>query len=180
MSENYTYQTHNNNDIEAPRQTEQSSIHHKPSKPFKRTAEKVLTWIGIVLHAIWMAIIVGFGSMMPKLLQENEEIRQTIIEQGQDPDQLATQSANIGGTFGTMVIPLILALVAVFLLRKRILSGVLLLLASLTGLFLSGSFIAAVLWLIAAIMLFVRKPKNLDQQYMVNQGINDGWNDTIK
>ncbi|PTF39692.1 hypothetical protein BUY15_05110 [Staphylococcus chromogenes] len=132
---------------------------HQNYKPFKRTVEKVLTWIGIVLHALWALLIIGFGSQLPKLLQ-NKEIQQQLQQQGQDPSQLTEQSQNIIPMLFTVGIPLILALIAAFLFKKRILAGILLIVAALLALFLSASLIVAILWLIAGIMLLVRKPKN--------------------
>ena len=146
MADNYTYQTQQ----DAP-------LHNlQPEKPFKRTVEKVLTWIGIVLHAIWGLIIFSLGAIV-----DSREFRAQLIEQGYDPEQ-TVEAMGALSTTGVLfaLIPFILALVAVFLFGKKVLAGILLILAAVTGVILSGSFIAALLWFIAAIMLFVRKPKN--------------------
>ena len=156
MADKYTYETSHAQNINNDRA---HYGNHQNYKPFKRTVEKVLTWIGIVLHALWALLIIGFGSQLPKLLQ-NKEIQQQLQQQGQDPSQLTEQSQNIIPTLFTVGIPLILALIAAFLFKKRILAGILLIVAALLALFLSASLIVAILWLIAGIMLLVRKPKN--------------------
>ena len=158
MTNKYTYETTNAQGFN------NEHVHHdnfQNDKPFKRTVEKVLTWVGIVLHALWALLIIGFGSQLPKLLQ-NQEVQQQLQQQGQDPSQLTEQSQNIIPTLFTVGIPLILALIAVFLFKKRILAGILLIVSALLALFLSASLIAAILWLIAGIMLLVRKPKTHD------------------
>ncbi|WP_228514867.1 DUF4064 domain-containing protein [Staphylococcus chromogenes] len=156
MADKYTYETSHAQNMNNDRA---HYGNHQNYKPFKRTVEKVLTWIGIVLHALWALLIIGFGSQLPKLLQ-NKEIQQQLQQQGQDPSQLTEQSQNIIPTLFTVGIPLILALIAAFLFKKRILAGILLIVAALLALFLSASLIVAILWLIAGIMLLVRKPKN--------------------
>ncbi|WP_241955204.1 DUF4064 domain-containing protein [Staphylococcus chromogenes] len=156
MADKYTYETSHAQNMNHDRA---HYGNHQNYKPFKRTVEKVLTWIGIVLHALWALLIIGFGSQLPKLLQ-NKEIQQQLQQQGQDPSQLTEQSQNIIPMLFTVGIPLILALIAAFLFKKRILAGILLIVAALLALFLSASLIVAILWLIAGIMLLVRKPKN--------------------
>lgn len=156
MADKYTYETSHAQNMNNDRA---HYGNHQNYKPFKRTVEKVLTWIGIVLHALWALLIIGFGSQLPKLLQ-NKEIQQQLQQQGQDPSQLTEQSQNIIPMLFTVGIPLILALIAAFLFKKRILAGILLIVAALLALFLSASLIVAILWLIAGIMLLVRKPKN--------------------
>ncbi|MBI5975818.1 DUF4064 domain-containing protein [Staphylococcus canis] len=125
----------------------------------KRTAEKALTWIGIILHLIWTILAAVGVSFLPKLAQ-NKDVQQALNEQGQNANEIANQSGSFASLLIPFGIPLLLALIAVFLFRKRVLAGVLLILAALIGFFLSGSLIAAILWLIAGIMLLARKPKN--------------------
>lgn len=152
MSDNYSYQSYQ----------EPISPQMEPNKPFNRKIEKVLTWIGLVLHLIWAVILTGAAAMVPKLQSENPEVRQALMEQGQDPDILNSINPTTYIILAVVmtVIPFILALIAVFLFKKAVLAGILLILAAVLSVILSGSFIAALLWLVAAIMLFVRKPKN--------------------
>lgn len=151
MADRYVYQNEN--------EADQFNHHSNQSGFIKRTVEKVLTWIGIILHLIW-AIIGTVGISLLPQLANNDEIREALNEQGKNADELANQSVSVGSLIIPFGIPLVLAIIAVFLFKKRILAGILLVIAALTGLFLSGSLIAAILWLIAGIMLFARKPKN--------------------
>ncbi|MBT2813581.1 DUF4064 domain-containing protein [Staphylococcus coagulans] len=143
MSDQYVYNQHENHE---------RIVNKNDAKvPFKRTAEKILTWVGIVLHAIWFVLIIGAIAIF-----KNPEFQQQIEMTGQDASQLN----NINPTsLITFLIPLVIALVAVFLFKKPILAGILLIIAAATGVFLSASLISGILWLIAGIMLLVRKPK---------------------
>lgn len=154
MSDNYTYGKHDDNHLNRDRHQYDSYQQHKP---FKRTTEKVLTWIGIVLHALWVLIILGAGSFLPELLK-NKNFQQEFQKQGIDSNQVVQQSQDYLPILLYVILPLLLALIAAFLFKKRILAGVLLIIASILA-FFSASLIAALLWFIAAIMLFVRKPK---------------------
>lgn len=154
MSDKYTYGKHDDNHLNHDRHQYDSYQHQKP---FKRTAEKVLTWIGIVLHALYALLILGAGSFIPQLLK-NKDFQQEFQKQGIDSNQVAQQSQDYFPVLLYVGVPLLLALIAAFLFKKRILAGVILIIASILALF-SASLIAALLWFIAAIMLFVRKPK---------------------
>ncbi|MGV3243678.1 DUF4064 domain-containing protein [Staphylococcus sp. 11262D007BW] len=158
MTDRYIY----NNENEHQQQPFNSQPRPNAGGPIKRTIEKVLTWIGIVLHLIWALLGIFGAAMMPKLLN-SEEAREALEEQGQNVDQFANMEVPMGFLTVQFAIPLVLALIAVFLFKKRILAGVLLIVAALAGLFMNASFIAAILWFIAAIMLFVRKPHSPNQ-----------------
>ncbi|HCU5978644.1 TPA: DUF4064 domain-containing protein [Staphylococcus pseudintermedius] len=147
MTNQYTYNQQQHNQMH-------SNDLNGTQKPFKRTVEKVLTWVGIVLHIVWILLLVG----LVKVIQ-TPEFQQEIQATGQDIAQIE----NLGSsTFLLALIPLVFAIVAVFTFKKNILAGILLILAAATGLFLTMSLISAVLWLIAGIMLIVRKPKRQD------------------
>lgn len=150
---------------------EQQNHHDGPGymndaqKPFKRTAEKVLTWVGIVLHLIWAVILFGAIQMF-----KSPEFQREIDAAGQDISQIE----NIGApTILLALLPLVLAIVAVFIFKKNILAGILLILAAATGVFLSGSLVAGLLWLIAGIMLIVRKPKRQNDMMYAPDSSND-------
>ncbi|HHU6750678.1 TPA: DUF4064 domain-containing protein [Staphylococcus pseudintermedius] len=160
MTNQYTYNEQQNNQMH-------SSDLNGTQTPFKRTAEKVLTWVGIVLHIIWILLLVG----LVKVIQ-TPEFQQEIQATGQDIGQIENLGSN---TFLLALIPLVLAIVAVFIFKKNILAGILLILAAVTGLFLTMSFISAVLWLIAGIMLIVRKPKRQDT--VMTDAYNNNAND---
>ncbi|QHW36596.1 DUF4064 domain-containing protein [Staphylococcus ursi] len=159
MTNQYTYNEQQNNQV-------RSRDLNGTQKPFKRTVEKVLSWVGIVLHIIWILLLVGFVQVL-----QTPEFQQEIEATGQDIAQLD----NIGSsTFLLALIPIVLAIVAVFIFKKNILAGILLILAAATGFFLTMSLISAVLWLIAGIMLIVRKPKRQDTvMYHENDNANN-------
>lgn len=164
MSDNYTYQSYETPEQQRTQETQPIP----PNKPFKRTVEKVLTWIGLVLHLIW-GLLIAFGvSMIPKIQSGSPELRKAMIEEGYDPELFNNVDPTSMIIFAIVmtVIPFILALIAVFLFKKSVLAGILLILAAVLGVVMSGSFIAALLWFVAAIMLFVRKPK--DPKYVVS------------
>ncbi|MEJ7541158.1 DUF4064 domain-containing protein [Staphylococcus intermedius] len=161
MTNQYTYneqQNHHafNNDL------------NKTQKPFKRTVEKVLSWIGIVLHIIWIVALVGLVQLI-----QTPEFQQEIEATGQDMSQLDYLGPS---SFLLPLIPVLFAIVAVFIFKKNILAGILLILAAVTGVFLSVSLIAGLLWLIAGIMLIVRKPKRQDAMMYHDPNHSNGVN----
>ncbi len=74
------------------------------------------------------------------------------------------------------IIILIIALIAAFLIGKAKIAGVLLIIAGVISLL--GNWINAVLWIVAGIMLLVRKPKapvySKDNDEDINPYIKDG------
>ncbi|WP_421384964.1 DUF4064 domain-containing protein [Bacillus salacetis] len=132
----------------------------------KRTAEIVMGVIGIILSALFA--VMGF------ILNANRGELQEIMEQeiNRDPS-LTTEDTNyilqVMETMGPFLIGLglissILGLAAVLLIkgnRKPVIAGILFILAALVvglGTFGAG-FLPGLLFLIAGIMAFVRKPK---------------------
>ncbi|MGM0844784.1 MAG: DUF4064 domain-containing protein [Bacillota bacterium] len=133
----------------------------------KRTAEIVLGIIGIILSALFA--IMGF------VLNANSGAMQEMMEEefSRDPSLTAEdtnfilQSMESVGPFliGLGLISSILGLVAVLLIKgnkKPVISGILFILAALVvGLGTIGvGFLPGLLFLIAGIMAFVRKPKD--------------------
>ena len=148
-------------------------------KPFKRTVEKVLAWIANII----LIVITGFlayGSFFKiSLLKDNQEFLNLFKE------ELAKNSngANLNGVNLSaeqlldytiqglkMYSVLLIVLVIVFLMKKRILSGILfLLLAIVVAVGTVGVLIPVyLLYFIVAIMLFVRKENPAEYQETVN------------
>ncbi|MCU5746247.1 DUF4064 domain-containing protein [Staphylococcus sp. SQ8-PEA] len=129
----------------------------------KRTGEKVLTWIGIIISIIG---IIFFAVIKPFL--NDSDVKDSAAKSGQSIEE-AKEGANVLSSFAntaltTMIISTILALIALFLIKKsRIWAGILLIIAGLVvlGCF---NFIVTILFVIAGIMLLVRKPKGSDQE----------------
>ncbi|PHK48615.1 DUF4064 domain-containing protein [Staphylococcus edaphicus] len=148
----------------------------------KRTIERVLAWIGIVLQLIGVALI---AILMPLL--NNSETKDAMIQQLMEDDSSLTQqdgTAMIGMLNGLLtvglvlaIILLIIAIIGAFLIGKKAkVAGILLIIAGVIS--FVGNWINAVLWLIAGIMLLVRKPKEpiyaKDEDDDVNPYIKDG------
>lgn len=157
-------------------------------KPFNRTVEKVLAWIANVL-LIFVSILLGilkFSGFTNELIKSPDfynSFKKTINEQGQYyTDAELKNGLNIAvgviDAYTILVIVItILAIIATFVMKKRILSGVMFLLISIVVFVISAS-VAIFIYLpqfIVAIMLFVRKDPNQDN-------INDNSNqvDTIE
>lgn len=130
----------------------------------KRTGEKVLSWIGNILHLLYLGFIVLMVSMMG-----NKDFKDEMINSSQSSnpnvssDQL-NQSYGMLSSMGTgfiifLIALLILAIIGTILISKKPkVAGILLIIAGIIGIF--TSFIAGILWLIAGIMLLARKPKD--------------------
>ncbi|MGW7899699.1 DUF4064 domain-containing protein [Staphylococcus shinii] len=148
----------------------------------KRTTERVLTWIGIALQLIAVVIL---AVIIPML--RNGEAKDAFINQMRQEDASITHD-EANAFFSTLsglvttglvigIIILIIALVAAFLIGKKAkIAGVLLIIAGVISLL--GNWINAVLWIVAGIMLLVRKPKgpvySKDNDEDINPYIKDG------
>ncbi|MCU5746311.1 DUF4064 domain-containing protein [Staphylococcus sp. SQ8-PEA] len=140
----------------------------------KRTAEKVLTWIGFGFN-----ILVFFGCILFTLLltTSKEEFSKALMEENAFSLNEAGTIADIY-TFMSMVGLVLTAiyfilciLAAVWIGKKNKAAGIILIVIGALS-FISPNWIAGVLWLIAGIMLLVRKPKayhsNLANDYNYN------------
>ena len=148
-------------------------------KPFKRTVEKVLAWIANII----LIVITGFlayGSFFKiSVLKDNQEFlnlfKQEIAKNPNGVNLSAEQILDytIQGLkmYSVLLIVLaVVALLATFLMKKRILSGILfLLLAIVVAVGTVGGLIPVYLfYFIVAIMLFVRKERPEEYQETVN------------
>ena len=148
-------------------------------KPFKRTVEKVLAWIANII----LIVITGFlayGSFFKiSLLKDNQEFLNLFKEElAKNPngvnlsaEQLLDYTIQGLKMYSVLLIVLVVvALLASFLMKKRILSGVLfLLLAIVIAIGTVGVLIPVyLLYFIVAIMLFVRKENPAEYQETVN------------
>lgn len=140
----------------------------------KRTGEVVMGIIGIVLSALFsiIGIVTNMSIDDPMVMQEMEKMIES------DPAITTQDSTFIIGIAESMgwyliligVIASILGLIAVLTIvknRKPILSGIMFILAALViGVGTIGfGFIPGLLFLIAGIMAFVRKPKPSETVY---------------
>ena len=148
-------------------------------KPFKRTVEKVLAWIANII----LIVITGFlayGSFFKvSVLKDNQEFLNLFKEElAKNPngvnlsaEQLLDYTIQGLKMYSVLLIVLVVvALLATFLMKKRILSGILfLLLAIVIAIGTVGLLIPVYLfYFIVAIMLFVRKERPEEYKETVN------------
>lgn len=148
-------------------------------KPFKRTVEKVLAWIANII----LIVITGFlayGSFFKvSVLKDNQEFLNLFKEElAKNPngvnlsaEQLLDYTIQGLKIYSVLLIVLVVfALLATFLMKKRILSGVLfLVLAIVVAVGTVGLLVPVYLfYFIVAIMLFVRKERSDQYQETVS------------
>ena len=148
-------------------------------KPFKRTVEKVLAWIANVILIVLTGVL-AYGSFFKiSVIKDNQEFlnlfKQEIAKNPNGVNLSAEQIIDytIQGLkmYSVLLIVLVVvALLATFLMKKRILSGILfLLLAIVIAIGTVGLLIPVYLfYFIVAIMLFVRKERPEEYQETVN------------
>lgn len=145
----------------------------------KRTGEVIMGVIGIVLSALFsiIGIVLNMGMNSPEVMSQ--------IEEGMESDPNLQESGMTAGDMNSImeaaqsmgsylvilgIIASIIGIIAVFTIvknRKPVLSGIMFIIAALViGLGTIGfGFIPGLLFLIAGIMAFVRKPKKTDPVY---------------
>ena len=148
-------------------------------KPFNRKVEKVLAWIANVILIVLTGFL-AYGSFFKiSVLKDNQEFlnlfKQEIAKNPNGVNLSAEQILDytIQGLkiySALLIVLVIVALLATFLMKKRILSGVLfLLLAIVVAVGTVGVLIPVYLfYFIVAIMLFVRKERPEEYQETVN------------
>lgn len=148
-------------------------------KPFNRRVEKVLAWIANVILIVLTGFL-SYGSFFKiSVLKDNQEFlnlfKQEIAKNPNGVNLSAEQILDytIQGLkmYSVLLIVLaVVALLATFLMKKRILSGILfLLLAIVIAVGTVGVLIPVYLfYFIVAIMLFVRKERPKEYQETVN------------
>ena len=146
-------------------------------KPFSRKIEKILAWIANTIMILMTGLVSlgAFSGQLETVLKQPQiepMLNALMMDQGVSTF-LASSGMSITTLFVTAVkiyavvgiITLIIALIASFTMRSRIVSGILFLIsAALVGLMTAGVMIPVyLLYFIVAVMLFVRKaPKNND------------------
>lgn len=153
-------------------------------KPFKRTVEKVLAWIANIILIVLTGVL-AYGSFFKiSVIKDNQEFLNIFkSELEKNPNGANLNGVNLSAEqiidytiqglkmYSVLLIVLVVvALLATFLMKKRILSGILfLLLAIVIAIGTVGLLIPVYLfYFIVAIMLFVRKEKPDEYQETVN------------
>ena len=148
-------------------------------KPFNRKVEKVLAWIANVILIVLTGFLTYGSFFKISVLKDNQEFlnlfKQEIAKNPNGVNLSAEQILDytIQGLkiySALLIVLVIVALLATFLMKKRILSGVLfLLLAIVVAVGTVGVLIPVYLfYFIVAIMLFVRKERPEEYQETVN------------
>ena len=153
-------------------------------KPFKRTVEKVLAWIANIILIVLTGVL-AYGSFLKiSVIKDNQEFLNIFkSELEKNPNGANLNGVNLSAEqiidytiqglkmYSVLLIVLVVvALLATFLMKKRILSGILfLLLAIVIAIGTVGLLIPVYLfYFIVAIMLFVRKERPEEYQETVN------------
>lgn len=146
-------------------------------KPFSRKIEKILAWIANVIMILMTGLVSlgAFSGQLEAALKQPqiESMLNTLATDQGVSAFLASSGMSITTLFVTAmrvyavvgIITLVIALIASFTMRARIVSGILFLIsAALVGLMTAGILIPVyLLYFIVAIMLFARRmPKNTD------------------
>ena len=148
-------------------------------KPFKRTVEKVLAWIANIILIVLTGVL-AYGSFFKiSVIKDNQEFLNLFKEEiAKNPNGVNLSAEQILDytiqglkMYSVLLIVLVIvALLATFLMKKRILSGVLfLVLAIVVAVGTVGLLVPVYLfYFIVAIMLFVRKERPAEYQETVN------------
>ena len=148
-------------------------------KPFKRTVEKVLAWIANVILIVLTGVFAYSSFFKISVLKDNPEflnLFKSELEKNPNGVNLSAEQIldyTIQGLkmySALLIVLVVVALLATFLMKKRILSGVLfLLLAIVIAIGTVGVLIPVYLfYFIVAIMLFVRKERPEEYQETVS------------
>lgn len=146
-------------------------------KPFSRKIEKILAWIANVIMILMTGLVSlgAFSGQLEAALKQPqiESMLNTLATDQGVSAFLASSGMSITTLFVTVmrvyavvaIIALVIALIASFTMRARIVSGILFLISAvLVGLMTAGVLIPVyLLYFVVAVMLFARRaPKNTD------------------
>lgn len=137
-------------------------------KPVSRIAEKIFGWFGWIILLLITAGILFFSlvtmndsAMIDDLTAQMEAEMAGMNLQGADPQAVIDLIISIlGNTWMValyLVLPLIVAILGLLNMKRRILSGILLLIAAILAAPLGVTLISSLFFVIAAILLFARK-----------------------
>lgn len=129
----------------------------------KRTGEHVLTWIGVFFQLL-AVLSLAFIVPMANTQDFKDEFINTAREQQSDLsnaniDQMASIMSNfaVGGLIFATVVLILGVIGGILISKKAKAAGIILIIAGILSIFIN--FFAMILWIIAGIMLLVRKPK---------------------
>ena len=134
-------------------------------KPFSRKVEKILAWIANVIM-ILITVLLSLGAFSSQLATafKQKEFEPILYNLLQDPGVESLLLVLLVKVYTIVaIVALLLALIASFTMKARIVSGILFLISAIViGVMTVGILLPVyLLYFIVAIMLFVRKaPKN--------------------
>lgn len=142
-----------------------------------RKVELILAWIANGLSLIYLAMsLISF--LIVKNENNTEQYNQLMKQFGNQDVNVTPEMINFAMMFsiGTLVFSTILGIIGTLVIKGRpILAGCLLIVAALVGIF-NMSLIAGILWIVVAIILFVKKDPNLPKQKPKSTKVNmDEW-----
>lgn len=137
-------------------------------KPVSRIAEKIFGWFGWIILLLITAGILFFSlvtmndsAKIDDLTAQMEAEMAGMNLQGADPQAVIDLTISmLGNTWMValyLVLPLIVAILGLLNMKRRILSGILLLIAAILAAPLGVTLISSLFFVIAAILLFARK-----------------------
>lgn len=148
-------------------------------KKFSRKWEKIIAWTANILMAILALLVWGLYTIGIDGLKNDRAFKESLdatIRQGSFDSQgmrmlLRTDNVTadsfilameflLKGSLGFMVAALVIALIASLVMKARIFSAVLFILAGVLSLPTFGFFLAVLYWIVA-IILFIRKEKTV-------------------
>ena len=148
-------------------------------KPFKRTVEKILAWCANFILIVLTGVLAYSSFFKISVLKDNPEflnLFKSELEKNPNGVNLSAEQILDYTIQGlkmysvVLIVLVVVALLATFLMKKRILSGVLfLVLAIVVAVGTVGLLVPVYLfYFIVAIMLFVRKERREEYQDTVN------------
>lgn len=137
-------------------------------KPVSRIAERIFGWLGWLILLAFTAGILFFSlvtmndpAQIDQITSQTEAQLEGMDLQGVDPQAVIDMTISALSSFWMvalyLVLPLIIAILGLLNMRRRILAGILLLIAAILAAPLVFTLISSLFFVIAAILLFARK-----------------------
>lgn len=159
-------------------------------KPVSRIAERIFGWLGWLILLAFTAGILFFSlvtmndpNQIDQITSQMESQVQGMNTQGVDPQAVIDMTISALSSSWMvalyLALPLIIAILGLLNMRRRILAGILLLLAAILAAPLVFTLISSLFFVIAAILLFARKDlvvKNEDPRDAYPREERNGYN----
>ncbi|WP_213810104.1 DUF4064 domain-containing protein [Jeotgalicoccus sp. WY2] len=137
-------------------------------KPVSRIAERIFGWLGWLILLAFTAGILFFSlvtmndpAQIEQITNQVESQMEGINTQGVDPQAVIDMTISGLSSFWMvalyLALPLIIAILGLLNMRRRILAGILLLIAAILAAPLVFTLVSSLFFVIAAILLFARK-----------------------